>query len=322
MPSNRISLYVSFPPHVHAAGSVSGIMYEKLIALAPAGMAAFYYFRVGALKVMLAAVAAAILSEALMQKFLKRELTVLDGSAALSGLLLAFLLPPTTPWWVVVIGACAMIVIGKQIFGGLGNNPFNDAMVGWVILSLSWPERISSWVEPVNGWVPDPPLSVFKFDGLAAFHDYGFSYMDLFLGNQAGGIGAVCVLALLLGGLYLLARRVISWHIPVGVLGAVAAFSGILWVLDSAAYLNPLYELLGGSTILTAFFIATDPVTSPVTRWGKLIFGLLCGSLIMLIRIWGLYPDGAAFAVLLANAGAPLLNKLKPRPYGREEAVA
>ncbi len=318
----KFRFYVSFPPHIFGKNRISTIMHNRLLALLPATVAALYYFRLGALKVIVVSVATALILEAGMQRFLKRDITVSDGSAALSGLLLALLLPSTTPWWVVLIGSASAIILGKQIYGGLGNNPFNDTLVGWLVLRLSWPDRISGWIEPFGGEIPDPPLSVFKFDGIAAFHDYGFRYLDLFRGDQAGGIGTVCVVALLAGGIYLLLRRIIRWQIPAGLLGAVLIFSAVLWLYDSGAYLNPLFHLLTGSTILGAFFIATDPVTSPVRRWTQFAYGIICGALIMVIRTWGKYPDGVTFAILLANASTSLLNKITPRPYGKEKGHA
>ena len=322
MEASSYRFYVSFPPHISVRKSISTIMYNYLLALVPSIVAAIYYFRMGALRVMILAVVSSMVFEALMQRFLGRDITISDGSAALSGLLLAMLLPSTTPWWVVVIGCGSAIIIGKQIFGGLGNNPFNTTLVGWVILRLSWPDRISSWIEPFGGEIPDPPLSVFKFDGLESFLDYEFHYLNLFLGSQAGGLGTICILALLAGGLYLIVRRIITWHIPVGLLGGVFVFALILWLSDTETYLPPLFHLVSGSAVLAAFFIATDPVTSPLRPLPKLIYGVMCGVLIMIIRTWGKYPDGMAFAVLLCNAATPLLNKIRPRPYGKEGAIA
>lgn len=313
---------VTFAPYILGGKSVSDIMHNKMTALVPAIVAGLYYFRGDAFWVMAFAVVTAIICEAGMQRFLGREVTTSDGSAALSGLLLALLLASTTPWWVVVIGTGFVIIIGKQIYGGLGNNPFNDVLVGWVVLRLSWPEQISDWVEPYGSEISDSPLYAFKSDGIEGFMDSDFEFLDLFLGVQAGGIGSICIAALLAGGIYLLIRRIISWHIPVGLLGAVFIFSWMLWLSDSEVYIHPLFHLLTGSTVLGAFFIATDPATSPVTWWAKLAFGILCGSLIMVIRTWGDYPDGVVFAILLANASAPLLSKIKPRPYGKEKAVA
>jgi len=316
MESSRYRFYVSFPPHILGKKNITTIMYNKVVALLPAIVFALYYFRLGALKVMVVSVITALLTEAGMQRFLKRDSTVMDGSAALTGLLLAFLLPSTTPWWVALVGSATAIILGKQIYGGLGNNPFNDTLVGWLVLRLSWPDRIASWVEPFGGEIPDPPLTVYKFDGLEAFQDYDFQALDLFLGNQAGGVGTICIMALLAGGIYLLLRRIINWQIPVGLLGVVLGFASVLWFYDSETYLNPIFHLLAGSTVLAAFFIAPDPATSPVTPWSKLAYGIICGLLIMIIRTWGKYPDGVAFAILLANAGTPLLNKIRPRPYG------
>ena len=322
METDRYRLYVSFPPHVLTGITVTGLMYNKLTALIPVIAASIYYFGFDALRVMIIASITALVCEYGMQRFLKRDITITDGSALLSALLLAFLLPSTTVWWVVVVGAAITIILGKQIFGGLGNNPFNDALVGWVILRTSWPERISDWAVPFGGEIPDPPLYVFKVDGLEVFQDYYFQYMDLFLGKQGGGLGTACIAAILVGGIYLLLRKLIKWQIPVALLGTVFVFSGILWLTDSETFLHPIYHLICGSTVLGAFFLATDPVTSPVTRWGKLGYGILCGCLIMVIRTWGKYPDAVAFAILLANAGVPLLNKIRPKSYGKEKGGA
>jgi electron transport complex protein RnfD len=322
MQLDEYRFYVSFPPHILGKKSVAGIIYNNLFALTPAILAALYFFRANALKVMVLAAITALLCEAGMQKFLKRDITITDGHAILIGLLFAFLLSPAVPWWVVVIGAASSIIVGKLIFGEMGNNPFNSVLVGWVMIRISWPEKLNNWIEPFGGEIPDPPLEVFKFDGLEAFIDYDFRLLDLFLGQQAGGIGTICIVALLAGGIYLLSKRIISWHIPAGLLVTVFVFSGILWLLDGEANLNPLFHLVAGSTVLGAFFLATDPVTSPATRWGKLCFGIVIGLLIMIIRTWGKYPDGVAFAILLANTSAPLLNKIRQRPYGKEKGIA
>ncbi len=202
--------YVSFPPHILGKKSVSGIIHNNLIALIPAILAALYYFRVDALKVMVLATITALLCEAGMQKFLKRDITITDGHAILIGLLFAFLLSPAVPWWVVVIGAASSIIVGKLIFGEMGNNPFNSVLVGWVMIRLSWPEKLNNWIEPFGGGIPDPPLQVFKFDGIDSFIDYDFRLLDLFLGQQAGGIGTICTVALLAGGIYLLSKRIMS----------------------------------------------------------------------------------------------------------------
>ena len=322
MQANNHRFYVSFPPHILVEKTVSGILYNNLIALIPAIIAGLYYFRGAALKVMVLSVVTALICEAGMQKFLKRDVAIRDGHAILTGLLFAFLLSPLVPWWLVVVGSGMGVIVGKMIFGELGNNPFNPPLVGWLMVRLSWPDQLDHWMEPAGGMIPDPPLQVFKFDGLEAFSDYGFTFLDLFIGNQPGGLGTTCTIALLAGGIYLLSRRMISWQIPAGFLGSVFIFACILWLLNKEANLNPLLQLVAGSTVLGAFFLATDAATSPVTRWGKLAFGVICGVLIILIRIWGKYPDGVAFAILLANTSAPLLNKIRPRPYGKEKGVA
>lgn len=322
MQTSDYRLYVSFPPHVLGKKTVSGIIYNNLIALIPAVIAGLYYFRMAALEVMVLSVLTALICEVGMQIFLKRDITVTDGHAIMTGLLLAFLLPPSVPWWLVVVGSGTAIILGKMIFGELGNNPFNPTLVGLVMVRLSWSDRVQDWVEQTEGMIPDPPLWIFKFDGLDAFVDFEFRLFDLFIGRQAGGIGSICIIALLAGGIYLLSRRMIAWQIPAGLLGAVFIFSGILWLIDQKADLNPFFHLVAGRAVLGAFFLAADPVTSPVTRWGKLVYGVICGVLIMVIRTWGKYPDGVVFAILLANTCSPLLNKIRPRPYGKEKDIA
>ena len=230
MQNEPYKFYVSFPPYLQKGKSVSTITYEYLIALSPALIAGVYFFRFDALKVMVIAVVTALVCETGMEKFLRRESTLKDGHAVLIGLVFASLLSPSIPWWVVVIGSASGIIIGKQIFGGLGNNPFHPSLVGWVMIRLSWPDELLDWTEPFGGQIPDPPLHVLKFDGLEAFVDYDYQLFDLLIGRQAGGIGSVCIAALLAGGVYLLLRRMISWHIPVGLLGTVFVFSGIFLV--------------------------------------------------------------------------------------------
>ncbi len=318
MNTDSLKLHVSFPPHIICKKTVSSINYNFLIGLIPAIFIGTYFFGIYALRNMLISVVTAVLCEAGMQKFLKREILIKDGHAVLTGLLLAFLCPSTVPWWMLVVGAGCAIIAGKMIFGELGNNPFCPPLVGWVMLRLSWPNTITFWIEPKGGMIPDHPLWVFKFDGIEAFLDYNYHIMDLLIGKQPGGIGTTCALALIAGGAYLLLKRVIPWQIPLGYFGSIFLFSLILWLSNNTQHINPIYHLITGSTILGGFFLATDPVTSPVTRWGKLIFGIICGSLIILIRIWGRYPDGVAFAILLGNSISPLLSKIKSRPYGKE----
>ncbi len=316
MQKEQYKFYVSFPPYLQKGKSIPTITYAYIIALIPTLIAGIYYFRLDALEVIGIAIVTALVCDAGMEKFLRRDVTLRDGHAVLTGLIFASLLSPSISWWVVVIGSASGVIIGKQIFGGLGNNPFHPSLVGWVMIRLSWPNEFLKWTEPFGGQIPDPPLRVLKFDGLEAFMDYNYQLFDLLIGRQAGGIGSVCVLALLAGGFYLLLRRLISWHIPVGLLGTVFIFSGIFWFLDKETYLHPLLHLASGSTVLAAFFIATDQVTSPLIRWNQLAYGILIGALIVIIRIWGKYPDGVVFAILLANTMTPLLNKIKPRPYG------
>ena len=316
MDTNEPMFTVSYPPHITGRRTISWMFAHRFIALIPIISAAIYHFRLAGLKVMLVALVTALIAEAGMQRAMKRKITLTDGSAAFSALVLACLVPSTTPWWVVMMGALVAMVLGKHLFGGLGNNPFMDALVGWVFIRLSWPERISGWVETFDGWIPDPPLYVVKFEGLEALVEYEFQFRDLFLGIQAGGIGTGCGLAILIGGIYMSLTRVIDWRIPLGFLTAIAVIATSLWLASPAGYVHPLFQILGGSALFGAFFIATDPVTSPSLRWAKFLFGVLCGMLVMAIRLWGSHPDGVVFAIFVANAATPLLNKITHRPFG------
>lgn len=318
MNTEALKLHVSFQPHITCRRTVSSINYDFIIALIPAIFMGGYFFGIYAIRNMALSVVTALLCEAGMQRFLKRPIMIKDGHAIITGLFLAFLCPPTVPWWMIVVGSGCSIVAGKMIFGELGNNPFCPALVGWVMLRLSWPDTITFFIEPRGGMVPDHPLWVFKFDGIEAFLDYEYRIMDLLIGKQPGGIGTTCAIALIAGGLFLLIKRTIPWQIPLGYFGSLFIFSLILWLSNSSQNINPVFHMITGSTILGGFFLATDPVSSPVTKWGKLIFGIICGSLVIVIRIWGKYPDGVAFAILLGNSISPLLSKIKPRPYGKE----
>lgn len=317
MDANEIRFTVGYPPHLLGPRSVRSLFGHRLVALIPVVVAAVIHFRLAALITLVTALVTALCAEALMQWALKRPLTLTDGSAAFSAIILACLLPATTPWWVVTVGAAAAMVLGKHLFGGLGNHPFMDALVGWIFVQISWPDRIAEWVESAYGWIANPPLLVLQVDGLDAFVEHDFHLTDLLLGIQAGGLGTGCGLAILIGGIYLLIVRAIDWRIPAGFLISLGAVTTLLWWLSPATSVNPLVHFLAGSALLGALFIATDPVTSPTLGWPKFLFGVLCGLLVMAIRLWGTHVDGVTFAIFLANAATPLLNKWPHRPFGR-----
>jgi Na+-translocating ferredoxin:NAD+ oxidoreductase subunit D len=317
-------LIVSPAPHVHNSDSVAKNMYSVVIALVPAYLAALYFFGLGALLVSLTAVVSCVLFEYLIQRFLlKTKPSVWDGSAILTGLLLAFNLPSNLPIWMVILGALVAIGIGKMSFGGLGNNIFNPALVGRVFLLISFPTQMTTWPRPLGNWglasyidaeTAATPLAMMK-GGLAEMP----SHIDLLLGNTGGSMGEICAAALLLGGIFLLCRKVITWHIPVSILLTVALFTAILHFANPTVYASPLTHLLTGGLMLGAIFMATDYVTSPMTFWGQIIYGVGIGILTVVIRTWGAYPEGMSFAILIMNAVTPLLNTyIKPKRFGEK----
>ena len=315
-------LKVSPSPHVHGGDSVSRNMLRVIVALLPAYAVALYSFGVGALVVSLTAMFSCVLFEYLIQRFLlKGKFTVNNYSALLTGLLLSFNLPSNLPWWIVVIGSAVAIGIGKMCFGGLGNNPFNPALVGRVFLLFSFPVQMTTWPRPL-GWASSyldaetmaTPLSLLKAGKLEQMPDA----LNMFLLDTPGSLGEISALALLIGGIYLLITKVITWHIPVSILLTVTAFAGILYGVDATTYPLPHIHLLSGGMMLGAIFMATDYVTSPMTHKGMLIYGFFIGVITMVIRVWGVYPEGMSFAILIMNAFTPIINKyVKPKRFGR-----
>ena len=324
-------LIVSLSPHAHSNDSVEKNMYGVIIALVPALLASFYFFGLGSAVVCATSVAACVLFEWAIQKFImKQEPRITDGSAILTGLLLGFNLPSNLPIWIIIIGALVAIGVGKMSFGGLGCNPFNPALVGRCFLLVSFPVQMTSW--PVAGQFGKyldaetgaTPLSLIKriAKGDTTAIEQMPNAMDLLIGNPSNGLGAgtigeVCALALLIGLAYMLWKKIITWHIPVSIIGTVAVFSGLMWLCDSAHYVNPIYELLTGGLLLGAIFMATDYVTSPMCAKGQIIYGVCIGILTVCIRNWGAYPEGMSFAILIMNAFTPLINTyVKPKRYG------
>ena len=302
---------VSSSPHVHSGDSIQKNMLYVVLALLPAYLVALYYFGVGALAVSVIAIASCIGFEAFIQRFvLKTKVCISDGSAALTGLLLAMNLPSNLPWWMVIIGSMVAIGLGKMCYGGLGNNLFNPALVGRVFLLISFPAAMTVWPvpEPFNMAYMDAqtaatPLSMMKSDQMLP------PILSTIIGNEGGSMGEVSAIALLLGGVFLLCKKVITWHIPVSILATVALFTGIMHLVDPIAYENPLWHLCSGGLLLGAIFMATDYVTSPMTTRGQLLYGVGIGLITVVIRLWGSYPEGVSFAILLMNAATPLIDK-------------
>lgn len=312
-------LVISASPHIHTRNTVSRCMWKVVAALVPALVCALFYFGIGAAVVTVTSIAGCVMAEYLITRFmLRRDATIANGSAVLTGLLLAFNLPSNLPVWIVLIGAFVAIGIGKMAFGGLGCNIFNPALVGRVFLLLSFPAQMTTWPLPsVSRWMyPDAatgatPLGLLK-QGIMTFDDINLT--DCLLGAIGGSLGEVSAIALLLGGIYLLATRIISWHIPVSILATVALLSVGIGV-------NPWVELLSGGMLLGAIFMATDYVTSPMCHRGMIVYGIMIGVITIIIRQWGAYPEGMSFAILLMNGCTPLINRyIKPRKFGERRA--
>ncbi len=321
-------LTVSLSPHVHSGDSVKKNMYGVLIALLPAFAVSLYFFGLGALVVTATSVLACVFFEWAIGKFiLKRETTsITDGSAIITGVLLAFNLPSNLPVWIIIIGALFAIGVAKMSFGGLGCNPFNPALAGRVFLLLSFPVQMTSW--PAVGQLTAytdavttaTPLAVMKgvINGAPGFSlDQLPGAWDLFFGNNPGCIGEVSALALLLGLAYMLWKKIITWHIPVSILVTVFVFAGIMHLVNPELYVSPVVQLLSGGLLLGAVFMATDYVTSPMSHRGMLIYGVCIGALTVVIRLFGAYPEGMSFAILIMNAFTPLINTyVKPKRFG------
>lgn len=317
-------LIVSPSPHVHSGDSVKKNMLNVIYALIPAYLVSLFYFGLGAFIVSLTAIVACVLFEYLIQRFLlKQKPTIGDCSAILTGLLLGFNLPSNLPVWMVVIGALVAIGIGKMSFGGLGQNPFNPALVGRVFLLISFPAAMTTWPRPIT-WnmqyldaeTAATPLSLIKEKGAEAMP----RLLDMFIGNMGGSLGEVSAIALLIGGLYLIYTRTITWHIPVSILATVFIFTGIIWLVDPEMSMNPLMHLLTGGLMLGSIFMATDYVTSPMTQLGQIIYGIGIGIITVVIRVWGSYPEGMSFAILIMNAVTPLLNTyIRPKRFGENK---
>ncbi|HQN94396.1 MAG TPA: RnfABCDGE type electron transport complex subunit D [Prolixibacteraceae bacterium] len=321
-------LTITPSPHIHQGDSVKKIMYSVVFALLPALGWSFFVFGIPALLVTLVSVVMCLLSEFVIQKYLLKEKpSITDGSALITGILLAMNVPSSLPLWMIALGALFSIGIAKMTFGGLGNNPFNPALVGRVFLLISFPVQMTTWpiAGAVDGTTGATPLGLIK-EGLktgkpiAELTSQLPSYSDLFLGNMGGSLGEVSALLLLIGLAFMLVRKVITWHIPVAVIGSMYIFTGILNLINPAEYINPMYHLLTGGALLGAIFMATDMVTSPVTKTGQLIFGAGIGIITVLIRVWGAYPEGMSFAILIMNAFTPLINiYVKPKRFGRSK---
>lgn len=323
-------IIISASPHVHSDRTSKKLMYDVVIALIPAFLVSLYVFGYSAMILTTVAVISCLLFEYLIQKYiLKTEATIGDGSALITGILLAFNLPAGLPIWMIIVGSLVAIGIAKLSFGGLGFNIFNPALVGRVFLLVSFPVQMTMWPTAVenNTVIVDAvtgatPLGIIK-EGLQFGETMTSlsakipSSMDMLLGMTGGSIGEMSAIALLIGGLFLIIRKVISWHIPVMLLATMVVMTGVFWLVNPEQYANPIIHILSGGAILGAFFMATDLVTSPMTKKGMVIFAIGIGIITVVIRLFGAYPEGISFAILIMNAFVPLINKFfKPRRFG------
>lgn len=325
------TLLISPSPHIHSGDSIEKNMYGVLIALIPAFICSVVFFGIGAIIVTATSVAACLLFEYLIQKYLlKQQPTIWDGSALITGVLLAFNVPSNLPVWIIIIGALVAIGIGKMSFGGLGCNIFNPALVGRVFLLISFPVQMTTWplahgfstsyVDAETGATPLALLKATVKSGQPISEMLGsegfIGYDNMLLGNMGGSLGEVAALALLIGFAYMLVRRIITWHIPVAIFATIIIFGGILHLCSPEQFINPLFHLLSGGIMLGAIFMATDYVTSPMSKKGMLIYGAGIGILTIVIRQFGAYPEGMSFAILIMNAFTPLINRYcKPKRF-------
>jgi Na+-translocating ferredoxin:NAD+ oxidoreductase subunit D len=331
------TLNISTSPHISKGLSTDTIMKNVVGALIPTAIFAVYSFGISALLVLVTAVISCVLTEHLLCKLANKESTISDWSAVITGVLLGLTLPPIFPLWMTFCGGVIAVALGKFIFGGLGYNVFNPALVGRAVLQAAFPVAITTWypafsegrfftvsasvftfpfMEPlIDGASGATPLSAFKFDHVTT------ETSDLALGLISGSTGETCAIIILVGGLYLIMRKMMNWRIPLAIIGSVFIFSGVLYLIDNQLYPSPFFMLFSGGLMLGAFFMATDLVGSPITPLGVTIYGIFIGILIVVIRIWGGLPEGVMYAILLANAISPQIDKLiRPRVYGTSKS--
>lgn len=296
-------------------------MYENAGALIPVALAGWFFFGWPALKILALSAGTALLVEWGWEKLFGPPANIRDGSALLTGLLLGCILTTEVPWWIPILGSLVAITVGRHAFGGMGNHPFSSVLVGWAFLEISYKEILETyplaeprfWLE-ASEFFSDPPLIAMK-DDLESILEVPWS--ELFFGNVPGTLGTVCVLAILLGGAYLLYRRIITWHIPLSFIFSAWLFALIMWQVDPEVYAPPTFHILSGWMMFGAFFLATEKGTAPVTPLGMIFYGIGCGVLTIIIRTWGIYTEGVPFAILLMNGATPLLDRIKPGTAGR-----
>lgn len=324
-------LIVSIGPHMRAEDSTARIMWTVSAALLPATLMSVYYFGMPAVMVILVCIVTSLLSEAVVQWMLKKPVTLSDGSAFLTGLLLALNLPANAPLYIPFVGSFVAIVIAKQLFGGLGFNIFNPALVGRAFVLVSFAKIMTTYIAPaahfmaLDAKTTATPLVLLKEEGMSKlleiYHTKAALYQDLFLGNRAGSLGETSVIALLLGAAFLMMKRYITWHIPISFIATVGVLSWVFGGKEGLFSGDAIFNMMSGGLVLGAFYMATDYVTGPSVRNAQIVFGVACGILTVLIRLKGGYPEGVMFAILLMNCFAPLLDRgMKSAVFGKAEA--
>lgn len=307
-------LYISPGPHIFEKKSTPKMMKDVVLALIPAILVSVYFFRARALTLYAVSIGSCVIIEGVMQLFMKRKVILHDWSAVVTGILFAMIIPPSLPLWAAAVGCVVAIGLAKQLFGGLGANIFNPALLGRAFLMAAFPAFMTRWTAPLtlDAMTSATPLGVVKFG-----HDLTMNYGDLFVGNVSGSLGETSALALLLGGVYLLIRKTVDWRVPTAYVGTAILISSVTNMVMPNLFAGPVFHVLAGGLLVGAFFMATDPVTSPVTKNGRLIFGAGCGVITMIIRLWGGLPEGVMYSVLLMNAITPILNRAtRSRRYG------
>lgn len=307
------NITISATPHVRAKDSTQSIMRDVIIALMPATIVGVYRFGIKALLLIIISIASAVIAEAVYQKITKQKVTISDLSAVVTGLLLAMNIPSSAPWWLPVVGSAFAIIFAKQLFGGIGQNFINPALAGRAFLLCSYPTLMTAWVAPGPDAISvATPLAILKEGNSETLASLP-SLADAALGNIGGCIGETCAIALIIGGIYLIAKGIISWRIPVVYLATVFVLSLLLPREGS----NAVYELMIGGVMLGAFFMATDYASSPITAKGQIIMGLGCGLITVLIRKFGGYPEGVSYSILIMNLFVPLIDRFtKPTIFG------
>jgi len=320
--SQRLTTGLS--PHIKSPQSVAKVMWAVSIALIPAFVASVTFFGPRALAVLAVGVLSCVLTEAFIQAFmLKKPVTISDGSAVVTGLLLAFNIPVSIPLWMVAVGGFVAIGIAKMAFGGIGNNPFNPALVGRAFMATSFAAPMTNWRLPLvfDGATGATPLGIIakaSETGMAALQSELPGYLNMFIGNIGGSLGETSALAIVLGGIFLIARGLIDWRTPLFFLGSLAAFTGIFWVISPSSYADPLFHVLAGGAMLGAWFMATDMTTSPMSRNGRIVFAVGAGLLTGVIRLFGALPGGVSYGILIMNALVPAIDShIRPKRFAQ-----